>query len=268
MKIHEYGRMRIGDHFVGAWQWDSREGDTFKRLRGSYDSVLQAASGFVAKRTDLNKDDLMTPKGQAAELEKWLRQSGLPAIAQAERVILPAAKRDAEARRCSLTVAAPDKMDLAGAILRQELRAHIRALPSEKRTALLSDPDPVVALAVTEAPAMLSGVTAQTHKRLTEKAIEALHPGELEAVVELEKAIETLERAVKATGAEIRSALNIAPKAFAQMLEGVKDAKTDVPQLKRYGDEIRVLTKNDKGEMISRPASAEEIQLGKFVETA
>jgi hypothetical protein len=268
MKVHDYGRMRVGNHYVGAWAWDSREGDTFKRLRGSYDAVLQTASGFVKKRDEVTKDARLTAQGQAEELEKWFRQSGLSSIAQAERVILPAAKRDAESRRANLTAAAPDKTDLAGAIMRQELRAHIRELSAQKRTALLNDPDPVVALAVTEAPAMLSGVTPATHKRLTDKAIEALHPGELETVVELEKAIETLERAVKATGAEIRGELSVPPAAFAKMLEGVKDPKAEAPKLQRYGDEIRVLTENGKGELIARKATAEEIQLGQFVGSA
>lgn len=263
MKIHDYGRMTVGGGFVGAWQWAGREEPIFGTLRDAYDRALGAAAGFEAKRDEVKKSDKLTPKGIADELSNFARREVIPALAAATKVAIPAAKREIDKRRDLLVTEGPDKSDLVGALLRQEMRTYLRSLSTNERLAMLRDPDPVIALAVIEAPAPLSGVTQETHGSLVEKAIEALHPGELAAVTAIEKATETTERATGATKSVVAKALQMSERDIDQWIENGK-AEIEVPKLTRHDGVVKVIRKNATGELVATPATPEEIAIGEF----
>ena len=269
MRVNSYGRMRVGNHYVGAWRWDGQEEPAFGRLRQTYDNLLKAVAGLKEKQAEISKSENLTPKGQALELRKWATAQALVPIAQAERVSLPVARRDVETRRRNLTTDTVDKTDVASAVLRQEIRAHIRSMNADERLRFLKKPEEIVAQAVIEAPAYLTGVSKRMRSDIIEAAIEAAHPGELAAIKELEKALETTERALNAVGSELKIALSVTNKEFAAMIANTKAAGTEPPRLRRmFGGDVVCIKPDGKGGFIGPPATEEEIATGIFVDDA
>jgi hypothetical protein len=90
--------------------------------------------------------------------------------------------------RASLQPPKPDPADMAGAILRAQMRDFVRGLRGGERIGVLLDPnaDSVLHAAVLEAPNILSGITDDTRKHIVTAAIERAHPGQLAEIAQAE----------------------------------------------------------------------------------
>jgi hypothetical protein len=115
------------------------------------------------------------------------------------------------------TLAKPkiDATDLAAAMLRQELRTYLRGLDlSERMTALTDKPDPAMLAAALEAPAALSGLTAETRAHVEEAYVQANHARTLNAMDDREEALAVVGAAAQIAVMEVRSHGGIEPHAF------------------------------------------------------
>lgn len=130
---------------------------------------------------------------------------------------LAAAERERETIRAGMT-STIDRTDVAGAMLRAELRTWLRGLSDAQRNKLMlqgemaqADMDPRIALAVVEDPSALSGVTPAQHQRLADRALAALHPEGAARLAEIDVAAEAVSDAYGAARLTIESATGCGP---------------------------------------------------------
>lgn len=260
------GRITVNDQYVGLWNWGDKRDPIFAKLKDAYDSGLNATREFGKRRGELEKNDHLTPEGRKFELEKWARASAIPSIAKARKLALPAAKRELEARVNRLHVEGPDKSDLAGAVLRGEIRSWLRGMSQKERAAVLAgDVDPLIALAIVEAPPALSGVIPARHQRLVEQAVEALHPGERAEVSDLQKAVETVERMIGAAEASMRQTFTMTPRAFQQWIDGAPLDGVSRTFLKQRDGHVYAFTRGADGQVKQEIASVDQITVGIWI---
>lgn len=132
-------------------------------------------------------------------------------------------------RRRALTVPATDPTDIAGALLRQEIRRHVLALDPAKRSALLTiNPDPTALAAVFEAPSFLTGVSADLRARAESAFIESNFPTESALLSEDTEALGVLEMAFDACRKELREAMGLDEREFDKWLATSAPASDDV----------------------------------------
>ncbi|MDH4981243.1 hypothetical protein [Hyphomicrobium sp. D-2] len=260
------GRITVNGRYVGTWQWGDKQNPIFAKLKDAYDSSLNVAREFGKRRQDLQSNEHLTDTGRKFELEKWARASALGPLAKARKLAIPAAKREIEARTNRLHVEGPDKSDLAGAVMRGEIRTWLRGLPAKGRSAVLdADADPLIALAIVEGPAALSGVSPSRHARLVEKAIDALHPGEREEVAELQKAVETVERMVSAAEVSMQSEFALTTRAFQSWLDGAPLEGVSRTFLKQRDGHVYAFTRGADGQVKQEIASVDQITVGIWI---
>jgi hypothetical protein len=122
-----------------------------------------------------------------------------------------------------------------------------------------------VAEAILTAPPELSGI-AETHRALlTEKALEAQHPGEMAQVSELQHAIEIAERTVEIGRDEVRLEAGVMDPHKFDAIAAPIEQQYKAPWLRKRGDDIRVV---DLERQVERPASPEEIEAGVYYQDA
>lgn len=261
------GRVSVNDSFVGLWEWSDRKEPIFGRLRSSYDDALKVAAEFGEKRGALAKDTRFTEEGRRDELKTWTAANALKPLAVARQVAIPAAKRELDQRREKLSLEGPDRSDLAGAVMRGEIRSWLRGMKIDERSqALNGDVDPLIALAVVEAPAALSGVNPATHKRLVSAAIDALHPGERAKIAELERALETTQRAVAAAEGGIKSELLVNSRTFSGWLEGAAlESEAQIYLRKDDAGTVRAIFRGANGKAQTRTPTEDDLALGKWI---
>jgi hypothetical protein len=186
-----------------------------------YKSLLSIADAALAKAEAVGRDGNLTPKGRTAAMRDWLRAEGAAALRQGVAALKTADDRRA-AIRTKMAGAAIDKADVAGAMLRGEVRAWLRSLDPSKRTAmtLVDGLDPSIALAITEAPPELSGVTPEQRERLQTAALVALNPEAATELAEVESALEAVQSAMRAAKKTIQSAAGVASVEIDELLGG------------------------------------------------
>jgi hypothetical protein len=111
-------------------------------------------------------------------------------------------------RRAKLLPPPPDKTDMAGAVMRSEMRAMMRGLNNGQRAALMLSPnaDPMLLAAVLEAPDSMTGITDQIREQIHTNLIERNHPGALASLDVANDAIILVETAGRmATNAAIEA---------------------------------------------------------------
>lgn len=256
--------MMINGKYVGDWAWAERKESAFQSLRTAYDDALNVAKSALSKHDELKQSKELTPSGVKAEAQRWMARGGAGGLVAA-KIRIANVRQEVETRRANLQKQGPDKTDVAGALMRQEIRTHLRSLDAAARVAMLQSDNvaPEVALAVIEAPSVLSGVSDNLRNGLINQSMEALNPGEVEILAELESALEAAQNAVRAANHEVKSATGLADYEVDKLLEGVRPEPS---RLKRYGSEIKVIVESPAGGYVARPATAEEIETGRFVD--
>lgn len=168
--------------------------DSFAELRCTVDKTVTRLDEIV---TDANLSD----QGKKAAARKFLEENAAGALKKAASAIQRAEVVKAKLRD-EAAVSSIDKADLAGAVLRSEIRAWVRSLDEAKRAAMLTvheDLDLTIAAAIQEAPAALSGVTQEQHERLCERAVLAYNPDLARKVAEVDatcQAVSDMARAL------------------------------------------------------------------------
>lgn len=200
------GNMRSG-RYVLDFDWAAAQRQQslaiWPQLAAAYVALNKAAEDGRAKASALKNDPNYTPVGRANQMKNWLLGDGLAPV-KAARGAMKAAQAEIDATRAKMTGAAIDKSDVAGAVLRTDLRAWFRGLDPAARTArlVMKDIPQDLKLAILEAPPELSGVSAEQKAAVERDEIEARHPDEvakLDLISQAMLALESAERAALMT---------------------------------------------------------------------
>lgn len=172
----------------------------------TFGQAFELADKISAKRNDLVAKGTLSAKGLDEAVREFVTKDVVPELARA-RCKLEASAEAVTAKRQALTFPKPDKSDLAGAVLRQELRAYLRGLPQGERYGLLlRDPDADIIAAVFEAPDYLSGIDAKLRAELENRIVAAAHPQKLQAIEDERECINLANIAINHAVDTIRKA--------------------------------------------------------------
>lgn len=138
--------------------------------------AMDAIEALEAKRLELAEPGTLTPKGLRDAVRQFAAKTTVPALRSVQHEI-DKAERALAAERQKLSIPKPDPNDVAGAMIRAEWRAHLRAMkPGEVGKMLMQDnPDPRALEAVFEVPAALVGLPQDLRDSIEERYIEATH---------------------------------------------------------------------------------------------
>lgn len=265
-------QMMINGRYVGQWKWQHKSSEaSYAKLSKAYQDAVVVVEGVGNHKASLEQSGQLTASGIKAEMRKYLEGDKGKNLAKA-KIAISHLKVDIEKRSAAISLHGPDKTDVVGALLRQEIRAYVRNMDIAKRTALLTSDDlaPEIALAVIEAPAELSGASNGVRELLANKALEALHPKEFRDLSELDEAIETAENAIRAAEKEIETHAKVGPLEFNEIMSGMKFVQlfreTERSAATGYVDK-EIIKVRDMDRMTIREATPEEIENGYFVDT-
>ncbi|NVN88596.1 MAG: hypothetical protein HXX15_21160 [Rhodopseudomonas sp.] len=182
---------------VRLWTLDAPPGSTAERLLKTYLGALDAVDAIDSAKARINADPELTDAGKAKQIKLVVLGETVPAIARG-RIELAKARREVETRRTALVPPKADPADAAGAVRRQELRAFLRGLDDKARAAFLksNSGDQEVTTAIIEQPAALSGIRDSLRDQMLNDAMQSKYADQIEAIQELEEAIEVAASAI------------------------------------------------------------------------
>jgi hypothetical protein len=234
-------------------------------LLGELKATLAAAEQFSAKVAAVKSDQHLSVAGRNAKIEKQVRAAlrdmrDLSAPLDAKRAQL--ADVLAKIRPASF-----DKLDMAGALLRQEMRAAVKGMTlADKAALLLGDQrDDGFVTAVLEAPAILSGVDAHLYEEVREQHLSNLFSAESLEAESLTNEVEEAQAIFELAHQDISAASGLQPYEFAALAKAVAERK-DAVWLKRERDmngAERVIVLEPKSAK-TRLADSNDLRDGKF----
>lgn len=191
-----------GRTWTGAWKYENRRTqEWFGKTEVQFNGCRALVPAISTKAAELAASKDFTASGKARAMAEWAKNTVQPQI-RAAREALEKSTAYGAAKRAHLAAKAPkpDPSDLAGALVRQEVRAMWRAMPVAERVAKLQvgGLDPVVALALVEAPSELSGISPEQRALLMESAALATDPSVAEELGDLAGAQQSVESAMRA----------------------------------------------------------------------
>jgi hypothetical protein len=158
-------------------------------LRKAAENCFTVAQNFANYCDELAQDRFLTADGKRAKLAeartKYEREM------ETARAPIDSAAKGVERLRGQIKLAPIDRTDAVAEMRRAELRTYMRSLsePARMGALLAPQPDPQILDAVLDAPAALSGVSAE-HYALAKTAREKqLHGAKLDAVEALQEII-------------------------------------------------------------------------------
>ncbi len=181
-------------------RWKERWSTTdarFSMTAGCMNSALDASAKLKTKSSGLRESGKFSAAGLAAELEQFASAETAPAYRKAGH-ILTRVRNEIASRRKGLTIPAADPTDLAAALFRQEARAWMRSMPMPKALQHLfrENADGRLIQAALEAPAEMSGLTAEVQSTLADHVLSERCAGELNQLDELSEAVEVANAAL------------------------------------------------------------------------
>jgi hypothetical protein len=259
---------------IGLWDIPAEPGSILASLEAAYLSGIEAVDRIEARKAANATSGKFTEAGAVDDARQFALENLVGPLHRA-RTTVAKAKAELAERRAKLTLQAPDKTDVAAALLRWEIRGYLLEMPAEQRVRYVSaNLKPAIAEAILTAPPELSGIdeTSFSLGALREKALEAQHPGEMEKVAELQRAVQLAERATEIGRDEVRQEIGINdPRAFNELAKPF-EAKHVAPWLKKMTENgvevVRVLDWDEIRKTGSwRKPTAEQIDAGIIAET-
>src|SRR6266404_1845850 len=235
----------VRDVILGRWKQSFDDVPQLKPVRAALELALKAHDGVREKHATLAKNQHLSPLGRLDDVRSFVKQATAPAIHRGRKTA--SAARDELAKwKDRLKPSAPDPKNISAAVLRSEMRTHLRGLSASARVALLltENPDPTLVQAVLEAPGFSSGVSDDIRERMLEIVINRDHPNELAAIAETEEALELLDAATGMTLSAAKSVSEFPSEktfndfidASAPALAGVSGGDDSSAALKELGE--------------------------------
>jgi hypothetical protein len=184
----------VRDVILGRWKFD--DVPRLKPIRAAIDSALNAHDAVREKHASITENQHLSPLGRLDDVRSFVSKSTAPAIHRGRKTAI--STRDELAKwKDRLKPATPDFKNVSAAVLRSEMRTHLRGLSQSARAALLltDNPDLTLVQAVLEAPGFSSGVSDDMRMRMLEIVVNRDHPEELAWIAETEEALELLDAA-------------------------------------------------------------------------
>jgi len=184
----------VRDVFNSKWKF--ADTPRLQPIRAALDVALKRMDGVREKHTTLAKNAHLSPLGRLDDLRNFVKSATAPSIQRA-RATASTVRQTWPSTEAGLLPAAPDPSNMTAAVLRSEMRTHLRTLSTAARAALLlsQNPDPVLIQAVLEAPGFSSGVSDDIRARMLENYAATKHPSDLAEIAQAEEALELLEAA-------------------------------------------------------------------------
>ncbi|MDB5553197.1 MAG: hypothetical protein JWL86_3181 [Rhizobium sp.] len=256
------------------WDFEVKPGTTMAKLEAAYLGAFDAVDNLGAFKSASIKSGKLTDQGVTDAALNFTLNSAVP-IFKRGRDIIKAAKAEAQALREKVKLAPPDKTDVVSANLRAEMRAYLRGLKTEERNAYLAENadriSPEMALAIIEAPSVLSGVLEVDRAKLIDKALTAQHGETVEQIQELERAIEVAQSVVEAGREAVRLDAGVMdPHKFDQLAAPVEN-KLAAPYLKKFNEngveKVRKFVRDPSGDSAKwTEATAADLETGIYYE--
>lgn len=195
------------NHIIKMWEiGDAAPGSTKAKLKNYYFGALQAVDRTEARQIEASKSGRFTPEGATQDVRNFVLNEVAPFFKRG-RTAIEAAKAEAAELRNTIKPAVGDRTDVVGAMLRAEMRAHLRGMPKAERDQFVStrlekmDPDLVTALL--EVPSEFSGISDLHKTHLLERVLEDQHGEKIKELKDLEAAIEIAESAIETGRSEV-----------------------------------------------------------------
>jgi hypothetical protein len=206
--------MNVTDNLRGRFKaaWKNRAD-----LAG-LDTMFENAVTFIAApkamKSKLEAPGTLNSRGVEEALRRELGKNVVPELRRILRVVN---ERKAAIKNERAVLATPkiDSTDLAATLRRQEIRGYFRSLElGDRIKVLLDNPDPTMLAAALEAPAALSGLTAEMRAHVEQAYVLANHAKTLKAMDDREEALDVVGAAAEIAVMEIRSSVGLEPQAF------------------------------------------------------
>jgi hypothetical protein len=222
------------------------------------EKALNLAELVGAHREKVEQPGTLSAKGIEEELRSFAAKQAAPELRRSQLMVAKA-RAGLDERRKALAVQKVDQSDLAGAILRSELRAQMRSMSLADLTRLaLHNPDAITLAAIFEAPGFLSGVTDE----LREQVANAAFPQEVAAMDEEQEVLDVVGAALEISLGTVREKIGFRPddRAFdawmgeaSQHVDREFEASGDKPAPADFGsvkDQALKLTSNDRFQLV------------------
>jgi hypothetical protein len=171
----------------------------------AFTKMRDLSSALAGRREQAQRLGTLNEKGITETVRTFAAASVVPELRRQQYRIERRAQALQE-KRMRLGVPKPDPADVAGAMLRAEIRTYLRGLEPAKLTAMLSvDLDAMVVAAVFEAPGFLTGVSPDLRARVEEMVIENTNPEQVALIDEELEALRTLAMAVELSVKEVKT---------------------------------------------------------------
>ena len=252
---------------IKRWGFDPQPNTTLARLESAYMSGLAAVDQIEDRTRSNAASGKFTPEGRKDDALKFALNSLIPDLHKA-RMAIKRAKAEVAERKSKLKVEGPDKMDVAGAFRRMEIRTFLREMKDAEQPEYFAKhgdnlPAEVVA-AVLEMTPGFSGVPPERYEWLTQRALTARHGPEIAETAELEEAIAAAESTVEIGRDELRLEVGGLSVDEFNALAAPIEARHAAPWLRRRGAEVHVV---DLERRVERPPTDEELATGIFANT-
>jgi len=223
----------IRDLLTGRWPERFNRIPWMEAPKGALDRALMAGERVRDQYSKIQADPKLSPLGKQDALRTWIATAGVASSVYAARKAIHTMRAKLAAERAKLQPTIPtDRADVNSAVQKSELRGMLRAMksPMQRLTLLLSDDaDPLMVSAVLEASPVMSGLTKDALKQISDSAIERFHPGAAARFDDFSEAIDLVEAAYSTTIATIEKAADFpSPKILQDFLESA------VPQRAGY----------------------------------
>lgn len=195
--------MTIVDTLKGRWKPDWSSRPDLRKLSGHFNKTLSFIEALPTQKRDLAKPGNLSAKGLSESVRRVAAEKIVPDL---RRAAWEAEKTNNAIRneRTKLAVQTPDKTDIAGALLRQEIRTFLRGMDHGTRLAAVIG-DAAFLEAAMEGPAALSGLTDELRTDLQDRLIDQAHGPAIAALNEAHEAIELVEAAIEAAANVVRA---------------------------------------------------------------
>ncbi|WP_095201647.1 hypothetical protein [Mesorhizobium carmichaelinearum] len=190
------------DQLKARWKPEWNDRADLAKLSGAFSKALSFIEAVPKSRTTLAGPGNLSPKGLNEAVRAIAAEKVVPELRRAQFEAEKAAngiKND----KARMAVPKPDKADIAGAILRQDIRAFLRG--SDKRLDLIQN-NQDLAIAAFEGPPELSGLTHEQRGHLQRDIIEKTHGAALQAIESAQEATELLQAAIEMAVGSVKTA--------------------------------------------------------------
>ncbi|WLA79005.1 hypothetical protein [Bradyrhizobium elkanii] len=248
---------------VGFWELEAKPGTMLARLEKSYLAALDTVDAVEAHKVAAASSGKFTSEGLKADVLSFAAARA-PSLKRGRQQIA-AAKRELDDLRGRISLdQQTDKADAVGYLRRLEIRGFLAGMNDEKRNQYLSknrDSLPTEWVqAITEMPAIVSGILDTDHKFFVDRELKRLHGDTLKEVEDLQRGIEVAERAIEMAREEIIRDAEATPIQFNQAA-APHEAKAGVAWLRKELGRVVVV---DLESRIGRQPTPEELETGVF----